>query len=46
VISIEGHCDERGTSEYNIALGVRRALALKIYFVSLGIGADRIFTVS
>jgi peptidoglycan-associated lipoprotein len=46
VISIEGHCDERGTSEYNIALGMRRALTLKGYLVSLGIGADRIYAVS
>jgi peptidoglycan-associated lipoprotein len=46
VISVEGHCDERGTSEYNVALGMRRALAAKIYLISLGIDADRIHTVS
>ena len=37
VITIEGHCDERGTAEYNLALGERRALAAKTYLVSLGI---------
>lgn len=45
-ITIEGHCDERGTAEYNLALGERRALAAKNYLVSLGIPADRIRTVS
>jgi peptidoglycan-associated lipoprotein len=43
---IEGHCDERGTEEYNRALGERRALALREYLVRLGIGADRIRTLS
>ena len=37
VITVEGHCDERGTAEYNLALGDRRALAVKNYMVSLGI---------
>ena len=46
VITIEGHCDERGTAEYNLALGERRALAAKTYLVSLGIPADRLRTVS
>jgi len=46
VISIEGHCDERGTAEYNLALGHRRALAAKNYLVSLGIPAERVGTVS
>jgi peptidoglycan-associated lipoprotein len=46
VITVEGHCDERGTAEYNLSLGDRRALAVKNYMVSLGIGADRIRTVS
>ncbi len=45
-ITIEGHCDERGTREYNIALGERRAEAAKAYLVSLGISADRIATLS
>lgn len=44
--TIEGHCDERGTREYNLALGERRANAAKNYLVSLGISADRIRTVS
>ena len=45
-ITIEGHCDERGTAEYNLALGERRALSAKNYLVSLGIPADRVKTVS
>ena len=45
-ISIEGHCDERGTAEYNLALGERRALAARNYLVSLGVAADRVKTVS
>ena len=45
-ITIEGHCDERGTAEYNLALGERRALAAKNYLVSLGIAADKVKTVS
>lgn len=45
-ITIEGHCDERGTAEYNLALGERRALAAKTYLVSLGIPADHVRTVS
>lgn len=45
-ITIEGHSDERGTAEYNLALGERRAMAVKVYLVSLGIAADRIRTVS
>jgi peptidoglycan-associated lipoprotein len=45
-ITIEGHCDERGTAEYNLALGERRALAAKTYLVSLGVPADRLRTVS
>ena len=44
--TIEGHCDERGTREYNVALGERRANAAKNYLVSLGIAASRITTVS
>jgi peptidoglycan-associated lipoprotein len=45
-ITIEGHCDERGTAEYNLALGERRAVAARNYLVSLGIAADRVKTVS
>jgi peptidoglycan-associated lipoprotein len=43
---IEGHCDERGTSEYNRALGERRALSAREYLVNLGISASRIRTIS
>lgn len=46
IVTIEGHCDERGTPEYNLALGERRAAAVKAFLVSLGISADRIRTVS
>jgi peptidoglycan-associated lipoprotein len=45
-VTIEGHCDERGSTEYNLALGDRRASAAKQYLVSLGISADRVNTVS
>jgi peptidoglycan-associated lipoprotein len=45
-ITIEGHCDERGTPEYNLGLGERRSIAARDYLVSLGIGADRLRTVS
>jgi peptidoglycan-associated lipoprotein len=45
-ITIEGHCDERGTAEYNLALGERRAAAARAYLVSLGIPSDRLRTVS
>jgi peptidoglycan-associated lipoprotein len=45
-ITIEGHCDERGTAEYNLALGERRAMAVRTYLVSLGISPDRLRTVS
>jgi peptidoglycan-associated lipoprotein len=45
-ITIEGHCDERGTAEYNLALGERRAVAARAYLVSLGIAADRLRVVS
>lgn len=44
--TIEGHCDERGTREYNLALGERRANAAKNYLISLGIDAARLTTVS
>jgi len=45
-ITIEGHCDERGTREYNLALGERRSAAVKNYLVALGISASRIDTIS
>jgi peptidoglycan-associated lipoprotein len=44
--TIEGHCDERGTREYNLALGERRANAAKDYLVSLGVPAARLNTIS
>jgi peptidoglycan-associated lipoprotein len=43
---IEGHCDERGTGEYNLALGERRASSAKKYLISLGIQSNRISTIS
>ena len=46
IVRIEGHCDERGTSEYNIALGERRAHSAKKFLMALGISEDRILTVS
>ena len=46
VLTIEGHCDERGTPEYNLALGERRAVAARTYLVALGVAADRLRTVS
>jgi peptidoglycan-associated lipoprotein len=46
VVTIEGHCDERGTAEYNLALGERRAIAVKTFLVSLGIPPDRVRTIS
>ena len=45
-LTIEGHCDERGTREYNIALGERRAQAMKNYLIGLGVGAGRLSTIS
>jgi len=45
-VILEGHCDERGSTEYNLALGDRRATAAKQFLVSLGITADRVETVS
>jgi peptidoglycan-associated lipoprotein len=45
-VTIEGHCDERGTREYNLALGARRANAVREYLVSLGISPSRIQTIS
>ncbi len=45
-IQIEGHCDERGTNEYNLALGERRANSVKTYLMHLGISGERISTIS
>jgi len=45
-VTVEGHCDERGSTEYNLALGDRRASAAKQYLVTLGVSADRLGTVS
>ncbi len=46
VVTIEGHCDERGTVEYNLALGERRADAARDYLVALGVDASRLKTIS
>ena len=45
-VTIEGHCDERGTTEYNLALGDRRATSVKAYLVDLGVAAARMNTIS
>jgi peptidoglycan-associated lipoprotein len=45
-VQIEGHCDDRGSEEYNIALGARRAQAAKDYLATLGISGDRMSTIS
>src|ERR1700686_4726970 len=45
-VTVEGDCDERGTREYNLALGARRANAVKEYLVSLGVSAGRVETIS
>jgi peptidoglycan-associated lipoprotein len=45
-VTVEGHCDERGTAEYNLALGERRAIAARTYLISLGIPAERVRVVS
>jgi len=46
VFTIEGHCDERGSEEYNLGLGDRRATAAKTFLGNLGVSADRVFTIS
>jgi len=46
VVTVEGHCDERGSEEYNLALGERRANAVKRYMVDLGVPSSRLRTVS
>ena len=45
-VTIEGHCNERGTREYNLALGEKRAQAVKNYLIGLGINPDRVSTIS
>ena len=45
-VTIEGHCDDRGTSEYNLALGDRRAASTKAYLIDLGISPSRMVTIS
>ena len=45
-VQVQGNCDERGTREYNLALGARRASAAKDYLVSLGVSPDRVETIS
>ena len=45
-VELEGHCDSRGTIEYNLALGAKRAKAVKDYLVGQGIGAERVSTIS
>jgi len=46
IITIEGHCDDRGSEEYNLGLGDRRATAAKTFLVNAGVSADRIYTIS
>jgi peptidoglycan-associated lipoprotein len=45
-VEVEGHCDDRGTVEYNLALGAKRAKAVKDYLATLGISSDRLSTIS
>jgi len=45
-VLVEGHCDQRGTEQYNLSLGERRALALREYLANLGIEGDRVVTIS
>jgi peptidoglycan-associated lipoprotein len=45
-VSIEGHCDDRGSDEYNLALGERRARAVRNFLVSLGVSPERMETIS
>jgi peptidoglycan-associated lipoprotein len=45
-VEIEGHCDERGTNEYNLALGAKRAQAAREYLATLGVAAERLSTIS
>jgi len=46
VLVIEGHCDERGSNEYNLSLGENRAIAVRTYLVNMGVATDRIQTIS
>jgi peptidoglycan-associated lipoprotein len=46
IIQLAGHCDERGTQEYNLALGERRALAVREHLIQLGISGNRLITIS
>lgn len=46
LMQVEGHCDERGTDEYNMVLGENRAFSVKKYLVSLGVDAERLYTIS
>ena len=46
IIQLAGHCDSRGTQEYNLALGERRALAVRQYLIQLGVPGDRLITIS
>ncbi|MDD5557732.1 MAG: peptidoglycan-associated lipoprotein Pal [bacterium] len=46
IIKVEGHCDERGSNEYNLALGERRALSIRSYLSNLGVSAEKIYTIS
>ena len=46
IIQIEGHCDERGSNEYNLALGERRAVSAKLYLIRLGVEGKRLSTIS
>ncbi|MBI2423302.1 MAG: peptidoglycan-associated lipoprotein Pal [Candidatus Hydrogenedentes bacterium] len=46
IIQVAGHCDERGTQEYNLALGEKRALAVREHLIQLGVSGDRLITLS
>jgi peptidoglycan-associated lipoprotein len=46
IIQVAGHCDERGTQEYNLALGERRALSVRSHLIQLGVSGDRMITIS
>jgi peptidoglycan-associated lipoprotein len=46
IIQIEGHCDERGSNEYNLALGERRSVSAKLYLIKLGVKGNRLSTIS